>query len=340
MLMERLCLEQAVEEPKSIPGQGQAASRQRFVEVSDFQPLKVLTWNISGNTKSSRAPKSFSVEDKMATVQLEITERWQPDVLALQECATAESLPLLRAKYVFVGSQPVEDEKRSCGFVHLYVHKGLAAERLTLDAFAPAVVARVRVSPALSFDVAAVHLMPGISGQKERLKQLQACIAPMRPECRLVLGDMNAYPDDGAELLAVGKFREARYAGKSFFLPRRDTRAALRQCPRRGLWPTSLIAFYIMVRWVRQLSWLAGQGYSARVCSFRCLIIMAYWGSWIVIPVTRVELKPVRFERIDAVHLLLCATRRRVWRQRRCGICPEMHGRIRLHSNRKPTPTR
>ena len=95
MLMERLCLEQAVEEPKSIPGQGQTASRQRFVEVSDFQPLKVLTWNISGNTKSSRAPKSFSVEDKIATVQLEITERWQPDLLALQECATAESLPLL-----------------------------------------------------------------------------------------------------------------------------------------------------------------------------------------------------------------------------------------------------
>ena len=47
----------------------------REVAVSDFQPVKVLTWNIAGDSKSASAPESFSFEDKWAAVQQEIVVR-------------------------------------------------------------------------------------------------------------------------------------------------------------------------------------------------------------------------------------------------------------------------
>ena len=199
--------------PAVVPGV--AKSRQCVVEVSDFQPLKFLTWNISGATKSSMAPASFTSTDKLAAVQLEIG-RWQPDIVSLQECVDGEALPQLRPAYNLVGSIAVEDSRRSCGFVHLYVRKGLAADRVGVPKRCPAVLAKVLVGRR-AFDVAAVHLMPGQSGKSARQKQLRDVVKAMRPGSRFVVGDMNVRPEEEEDLRGVGSFSDARYEGRSFY---------------------------------------------------------------------------------------------------------------------------
>ena len=52
-----------------------ASSRPRMVQrvsVADFQPLRLLTWNVSGGSVSHQAPPGFTTRDKMAAVQLEL----------------------------------------------------------------------------------------------------------------------------------------------------------------------------------------------------------------------------------------------------------------------------
>jgi len=186
--------------------------RLKAVTVSTFQPLKVLSWNISGADKSSLAPKSFSMVDKMAAIQQEICSRWKPDVCTLQECVDERPLPGLVATYSQVGVAPAEHS----GYIHLYVRQGLCAELLTAPADCPAVLARITVSEGTVFDVAAVHLMPGECAKKERKAQLQAALRKMRPGSQLLLGDMNVRPEEVRDLLAMGHLHDAEYAGRSW----------------------------------------------------------------------------------------------------------------------------
>ena len=213
-LLKLLCVSQAVEVAhQEFPGTQR--SLHRMVEVSDFQPLKFLSWNISGASKSRLAPPSFSCTDKLCAVQQEIA-RWRPDIVALQECVGGAGFPQLCCTHNLVGASAVEDDCRSCGFVHLYVRKGLAAVRSDLPAGCPGVLARLTVAKN-SFDVAAVHLMPGRSGGKARQQQLQSVVNSMHPGSRFVVGDMNVRPDEEEDLRGIGSFREAHYEGRSFF---------------------------------------------------------------------------------------------------------------------------
>ena len=77
-----------------VPACPAATTRVRKVEVCDFQPLQILTWNIAADSKSRLAPESFSVADKMGAVQQEIL-RWSPDIVALQECPSKRNLIML-----------------------------------------------------------------------------------------------------------------------------------------------------------------------------------------------------------------------------------------------------
>jgi hypothetical protein len=186
--------------------------RSRTVEVMSFQPLRILSWNISGKTTSARAPKSFGLPDKNAAVQLEVASRWKPDILTLQECVGPDSLPGLLDAYVFVGAARAEH----CGYIHLYVRKGLAAEVLPTPSDCPAVLARITVCKGSVLDVAAVHLMPGPSAKEHRKSQVRAALQGLRPGSQVVLGDMNVRPEELQELLAMGSFRDAEYAGRSW----------------------------------------------------------------------------------------------------------------------------
>ena len=88
----------SAETPRVAPDQARVMRAQiRSVEVSDFQPLKFLTWNVSAFDTSAVAPAGFSLSDKKAAMQLEILG-WEPDVLALQECNGMAALPLLTAQ--------------------------------------------------------------------------------------------------------------------------------------------------------------------------------------------------------------------------------------------------
>ena len=57
----------------------------RTVQVDNFQPLRVLTWNIAGRSVAQQAPESWSVEDNVVAVQNEVLKRWRPDFVAFQE---------------------------------------------------------------------------------------------------------------------------------------------------------------------------------------------------------------------------------------------------------------
>ena len=184
----------------------------RVVEISAFQPLKVMTWNINGSGKSNRAPKSFSMADKMAAVQQEICRRWKPDLVSLQECRGAEPLEMLLESYQFVGAAPAEH----CGYVHLYVRSGMPAELLPMVCECPAVLARISVCKGSTFDVAALHMVPGPTGKEARKKQFLSALSGLRPGSQLILGDMNVRPDELQDLTSIGQFHDAEYVGKSW----------------------------------------------------------------------------------------------------------------------------
>jgi hypothetical protein len=185
--------------------------RVKAIQVAAFQPLKVLTWNINARGKSSVAPKAFTVADKMAATQQEIC-RWRPDLCALQECTDALPLQGLVSLYDFVGSAPAEH----CGHIHCYVRKGLRAVLLESPRDCPAVLLRLEVGEGITLDVAAVHLMPGTSGRDSRKLQLRAALGTLRPGSQLIFGDMNVRPDEVPNLLALGHYRNADYAGSSW----------------------------------------------------------------------------------------------------------------------------
>ena len=103
----------------------------------------------------------------MAALQLEVL-RWQIDVVAFQECASARPLDLLERSNILLGATPVNDAVRTAGFVQLQVRKGVSAELVSVPEGVPAVCARLTTSAGCCFDVAAVHLMPSEVNKKER----------------------------------------------------------------------------------------------------------------------------------------------------------------------------
>ncbi len=164
---------------------------QANAEESGVRPLSLLTWNIAGEALACTAPSSWSLKDKDHAVLSEIL-RWAPDVLALQECATAGRLSTLTSRgYVFVGAAPCHE-----GYVQLYFKLALAFESC-LPSFhsspLPAVCS-ILVHNGLRLFVAAVHLAPGGNGGDMRMRQMQALRSWQRSakaETAVLLGDFS-----------------------------------------------------------------------------------------------------------------------------------------------------
>ena len=187
----------------------------RRVRLDDLAPVRVLTWNIDGLGKSCAAPECFSVEDKLAAVQLEIG-RWKADVVALQECPSSACLQGLQGVYDLVGSVAAHR-----GFVHLYARKGSVRKRSLVEAGVPGVFGEVEVSGQV-LSVAAVHLAPGDEGAGARLKAMKKVMARMRERAALIMGDTNMREVEVEEMLecSQGRFGEASYAGQSWDMRR------------------------------------------------------------------------------------------------------------------------
>ena len=102
------------------------------------------------------------------------------------------------------------------GYVHLYVRSGMQAELLPMVCECPAVLARISVCKGSTFDVAALHMVPGPTGKEARKKQFLSALSGLRPGSQLILGDMNVRPDELQELTSIGQFHDAEYVGKSW----------------------------------------------------------------------------------------------------------------------------
>ena len=195
---------------------GSVASKGR---VGQLCPLRVATWNIAGGQRSAQAPETYSALDQRAAVVGEIL-RWCRvfgcDVVELQECESAEVYSEMLGTHEFVGSREAVANR---GFVHLYLRRGLAFERLELEEDCPCVAATVTFdnegSFAKSVDVAAVHLPTG-DGRGRRQRILEQVGAKCSEDKMLIVRDMNV--KDDAEVKALCKeldVQEARYAGVS-----------------------------------------------------------------------------------------------------------------------------
>ena len=66
-------------------GMGSGPETTSTVKESDFQPLRLLTWNIAGTQTSASGPAWWTEGDKVAAMRQEVA-RWDPHVIALQEC--------------------------------------------------------------------------------------------------------------------------------------------------------------------------------------------------------------------------------------------------------------
>ena len=109
------------------------------VKESDFQPLSLLTWNIAGAQTSSSGPDSWTEADKIAAMRQEVA-RWDPDVVALQECVGECWWSGLDACMEQVGVARAHE-----GFVHLYVRRGLRVECVGGGVKCPWVVAELQL---------------------------------------------------------------------------------------------------------------------------------------------------------------------------------------------------
>ena len=132
---------------------------------SDTQPLRVLTWNIAGMSTSASGPEWWTQADKVAAMRQEIA-RWDPDVVALQECPGQERWGGLADSMEHVGAA-----KAHCGFVHLYVRRGVPWGRVRSDASLPCLIAELRLRGGC-VNVVSSHLAPGPGegAASERLK--------------------------------------------------------------------------------------------------------------------------------------------------------------------------
>ena len=186
-----------------------------MAEPGTFDPLRALTWNICGDTKAWRAPvddKDWSAEDKRAALQQDVLEL-QPQIIALQECASEEALPRLLERYTLVGAA-----KSHANYIHLYPLKKLEATRMEISGGVPAVMGCVQVGT-MTLCIAAVHLSPSPHSAAQRKYELERVTAavPDDSDALLVLGDLNVYDgSEGPQLWQKRGLKDAEYAGDSW----------------------------------------------------------------------------------------------------------------------------
>ena len=185
-----------------------------IVKESDFQPLRLLTWNIAGEQTSASGPAWWTTEDKIAAMRREIG-RWDPDVVALQECPGPDRWAGLDDSMEQVGAA-----RAHAGFVHLYVKRVVPSERVGVTAKCPWVVAELKLRGG-TVKVASVHLAPGEGAAEERLKQVRQIAKICGGGSVVVLGDLNVREDEMEDVRKAGEFFEAMYAGKTWD-PRRN----------------------------------------------------------------------------------------------------------------------
>ena len=87
------------------------------MEPGTFDPLRALTWNVSGDAKAWKAPvddKDWNAQDKRAALEQEILDL-RPQVIALQECPSKDPWKNLQERYLFLGAAGSH-----AGYVHVY----------------------------------------------------------------------------------------------------------------------------------------------------------------------------------------------------------------------------
>ena len=176
---------------------------------------------------SAQAPadeRIWSIDDNFDAVQAEVL-RLQPDLLSLQECASASAAARLVEKYTFVGARAGHSDE--AGFVHLYLKKPLRQLPLELPGL-PGVGCSVKLRHAV-VAVVALHLAAGEDAAATREKHLCRAVelAGAWDETVVVLGDLNLKDAELSELTrrplrGFGAVRqvpmqEATYSGSSWF---------------------------------------------------------------------------------------------------------------------------
>jgi endonuclease/exonuclease/phosphatase family metal-dependent hydrolase len=182
------------------------------VATDDFQPVRVVTWNISGKDKSQYAPEDWGEEDKLAAVAQEV-KRWGAEIVALQECPSARGLLGLQPVYDLVGAQKCHHHD---SFVHLYVRKGIDASGVKLVASCPCVLGQLGIRGS-RVDVIAAHLEAGAGNASVRQGQVRAAFDKCRHgNACVLLGDLNVREEEVEELRKIGDFGDAPYSGLSW----------------------------------------------------------------------------------------------------------------------------
>ncbi|MCP4035820.1 MAG: hypothetical protein GY733_02695, partial [bacterium] len=183
-------------------------------KAGSFEPLKFLTWNVSAAlapAKAARAPVTWTALDNLLAVQAWI-RRWQPDVLALQECPARDALSELEAEYVLLGVAEAH-----AGYVHLYARRGMSLAVKELAVNAPCVIA-TGVVDGEECDVAACHLAPerGERAEAERRRQLAVIVKSLQAQAKVVMGDLNVSDGEARDLCEEHGLRDADYASMSW----------------------------------------------------------------------------------------------------------------------------
>ena len=176
--------------------EAQGAGATSIVKESDFQPLRVLTWNIAGDQVSASGPAWWTGADKVAAMRQEVA-RWDPDVVALQECPGQDRWGGLDDSLELVGVASAH-----AGFVHLYVKRGLPSERVSAPARCPCVVAEVKLRGG-TVQVASAHLAPGLGAAAVRLEQVRQISKTCSAGSVVLLGDLNVREEEMEELREV-----------------------------------------------------------------------------------------------------------------------------------------
>ena len=126
------------------------------VPIEEFDPVRVLTWNIDGAGLPGVAPQSFTIEERLAALQSEVRRLGADVVSTGVPVQSQEPLALLNDLYAFAGAAQAHS-----GFVHLYVRKNCIVRRKPLGFEAPCVMAEMRLGKDIRADVVGVHLPAG-----------------------------------------------------------------------------------------------------------------------------------------------------------------------------------
>ena len=190
-----------------------SADAARHVPAAEFHPMRLLTWNVAGKMTSASGPEWWRPNDKVAVMRGDLA-RWAPDVVALQECPEEGHWEGLSVDYTLVGAARVREDARDAGFVHLYVKRGLRAERVSGGGW-PGVIAEVQVQGEV-VKIVAAHLVHGPGAGAARLRQARTMFDLSGGGNVLLMGDLNVREDEMEGMLEVGPFKEAAYMGRSW----------------------------------------------------------------------------------------------------------------------------